>query len=249
MPHTEFNDRSAEEPLKLRKEFPQNCSRTSTACTLEAKGRQGSEIWDRQSTEAIFEDAAAILDPEEEKALASLSFGVTVYDARSEDCTLLVASDEFEEMTSYMRSELVGKCLRFLQSGTTADYYEEACFRRAQATGVPFSCVSVKRKKSGELFLCYSDVRGISVATHTITGGKLWFLVTIQADVSQFGDSPEEVESKEALMHRLQSAAATIREEAADDFVALAVADVHQQDSDRMCSSSEWAPIEELEED
>ncbi|CAE7945960.1 DJP1 [Symbiodinium sp. KB8] len=54
--------------------------------------------------------------------------------------------------------------------------------------GAPFTAVIPNRKKSGELFLNLLDVRGLTVARETRTGEDLWYLIGIQADVSELGE-------------------------------------------------------------
>merc|ERR1719146_546115 len=61
--------------------------------------------------------------------------------------------------------------------------------RRCSKTGEPFTAILENRKKNGDLFLNLLDLRGLTVATNPETGEPLWFLVGVQADVTDVADS------------------------------------------------------------
>jgi len=66
--------------------------------------------------------------------------------------------------------------------------------RMASETGAPFTALLPNRKKSGELFLNLLDLRGLTVARNLRTGDDVWFLIGIQADMSELADDEEVLE-------------------------------------------------------
>eukprot|EP00438_Fugacium_kawagutii_P023043 Skav233276 [mRNA] locus=scaffold3673:36406:41580:- [translate_table: standard] len=137
-------------------------------------------------------------------------FCVTVANPQSEDSPLIAVSEEFETMTGYSRNEILGVNCRFLNQGVDMNpqdrtdqwsdlpslRFQQLRFqqdlvhlREASATGAPFTAILPNRKRSGELFLNLLDVRGLTVARRNAkTGEELWYLIGIQADVSELGE-------------------------------------------------------------
>lgn len=121
-------------------------------------------------------------------AVKSCSFMVTIADPRSPDCPLIAVSNEFLSMTGYDPSEIIGVNCRFLNQGCHMDPEDLQNLRQSVETGNPFAAVLENRKKSGELFLNLLDLRGLSVAKNPETGEELWFLIGVQADVTDVAD-------------------------------------------------------------
>jgi len=151
-------------------------------------------------------------------AVADRQVSVSVADPRSPDAYLIAVSDHFETMTGYGRSEILGKNCRFLNAGCKVNQGDLLRLRTAVKTGESFTGVLENRKKSGELFLNLLDLHGLTVARNHSTGDELWFLVGIQADVSEL--SPCAMEEAEMDIHRVAN---DIRQKLADQLCALAL--------------------------
>mmetsp|Transcript_54171 Transcript_54171/g.155652 ORF Transcript_54171/g.155652 Transcript_54171/m.155652 type:complete len:797 (+) Transcript_54171:83-2473(+) len=132
--------------------------------------------------------AAALLTQGLKDSVASCNFCVTIADPRAKDCPLIAVSEEFERMTGFTRSEAVGVNCRFLNQGCDVDPDDLVKLRVSSHTGAAFTGVLPNRKKSGELFLNLLDLRGLTVAKHPFSDEDLWFLVGIQADVTEFAE-------------------------------------------------------------
>jgi len=153
-------------------------------------------------------------------AVADCKFMVTIADPRGPDCPLIAVSEEFVNMTRFQRSEILGVNCRFLNQGCDMDPSDLARLRVSSATGVPYTAVIPNRKKSGELFMNLLDLRGLSIARNPQTGEHLWFLIGIQADVTELSED----EIPEDHMLDLQLVADTIREKLAKELSDMAVA-------------------------
>jgi len=141
------------------------------------------------------------------EAVADCTFMVTIADPREKDCPLIAVSGEFEAMTGFQKSEILGVNCRFLNQGCDMDAADLAGLRLSSKTGAPFTAVIPNRKKSGELFLNLLDLRGLSVAQNPRTGEDLWFLIGIQADVTGLAED----EVPKDLLRDLQEVADGIR--------------------------------------
>eukprot|EP00933_Yihiella_yeosuensis_P077357 TRINITY_DN8775_c3_g1_i1.p1 TRINITY_DN8775_c3_g1~~TRINITY_DN8775_c3_g1_i1.p1 ORF type:complete len:356 (-),score=44.44 TRINITY_DN8775_c3_g1_i1:127-1194(-) len=198
-----------------------SASDASTAHTLTDLARM--EFFDRHCTE-IDVLTLRVLETREIRevicaAVASAQFCVTVADPRSNDQELIAVSDQFELMTGYSRSEILGKNCRFLDTCDTSPA-ELLRLRQACKTGEPFIGVIKNRRKSGEYFMNLLDLRGLTVARNPETGDELWFLIGIQADVTNLRENDIVGEERLAEVHRV---AETIRDKLADELSALAV--------------------------
>jgi len=126
-------------------------------------------------------------------AVGECKFCVTIANPRGSDFPLIAVSEEFETMTGYMRNEILGVNCRFLNQGCDMDPAMLMDLRIASETGAAFTGLLPNRKKSGEMFLNLLDLRGLTVARHPRTGEDLWFLIGIQADVTDLALADEEV--------------------------------------------------------
>jgi len=153
-------------------------------------------------------------------AVADCTFMVTIADPRGSDCPLIAVSEEFINMTGFQRSEILGVNCRFLNQGCDMDPADLARLRISSATGAPYTAVIPNRKKSGELFLNLLDLRGLSIARNPQTGEDLWFLIGIQADVTELAE--EEIPDDHML--DLQIVADSIRARLAKELSEMAVA-------------------------
>jgi len=135
------------------------------------------------------------------------SFCVTIADPRAQDCPLIAVSQEFERMTGFTRSEALGLNCRFLNEGCDVEPSDLMNLRLSSRTGAPYTAVLKNRKKSGEFFLNLLDLRGLTVAKNAESGEDLWFLVGIQADVTDLAQD----EVPESHLPRMQCVADHIR--------------------------------------
>ncbi|CAE8711010.1 unnamed protein product [Polarella glacialis] len=99
--------------------------------------------------------------------------------------------------------------------------------RMACETGAPFTGVLMNCRKNGEFFFNLLDLRGLTVARNNVTGKELWFLVGIQADVTDCIELSEDFErarfSDVGPLDHMQQVASSIRANLADKLSALAV--------------------------
>lgn len=154
-------------------------------------------------------------------AVADGQVCITVGDPRSPDAALIAVSEQFETMTGYRRSEILGKNCRFLSNGCSMDAGDLLKLRLAADSGSPFTGILENRRKSGEFFLNLLDLRGLTVARNPFNGDELWFLIGIQADVTTLQGAAREVQ--EAKLDELHDIASSIRAKLADELSALAV--------------------------
>jgi len=152
-------------------------------------------------------------------AVVDCTFMVTIADPRGPDCPLIAVSEEFVNITGFQRSEILGVNCRFLNQGCDMDPADLARLRVASATGVAYTAVLPNRKKSGELFMNLLDLRGLSIARNAQTGEDLWFLIGIQADVTELSEDQFPGDH----MPDLQLVADTIREKLAREISEMVV--------------------------
>jgi len=184
--------------------------------------------------------------------IEQIQFCVTVADPKAPDQPLIAVSDHFEAMTGYKRQEIIGHNCRFLNVG--CDLYPDDRFalRTTCETGQPFVKVLMNRKKSGELFHCLLDLRGLTIARKESTGEDLWLLIGIQAEVPEIRDDEE-------CLAQVRQMGTTIRGKIVQQFAELgsyAIAEVgnrgmklpphrsrqHLKSSWRMVPTPEWKP-------
>jgi hypothetical protein len=147
------------------------------------------------------------------------NFMVTIADPRSPDCPLIAVSKEFLSMTGYDPGEVIGVNCRFLNQGCDMEPATLMNLRVCVETGEPFTAVLPNRKKSGELFLNLLDLRGLTVAKNPDTGENLWFLIGVQADVTDVADG----EIPTDHWSELQSVADAIRSNIVAELAKMAV--------------------------
>ncbi|CAE8641449.1 unnamed protein product, partial [Polarella glacialis] len=197
-------------------------SDASTALSLEEFEAQCSEI-DALTTKVVGESSIreALCT-----ALADGQFCVSIADPRSSDVALIAVSDKFLDMTGYDRQEVIGRNCRFLSNGCMPSTEDLVRLRMACETGAPFTGVLMNRRKTGEAFFNLLDLRGLTVARNHVTGKELWFLVGIQADVTdciELSDDLAEARFSDGLLDHMQSAASSIRAKLAAELSALAM--------------------------
>jgi hypothetical protein len=116
-------------------------------------------------------------------------FCVTIADPKGNDIPLIAASEAFESMTGYKRSEILGVNCRFLNQGCPVSPMDLMGLRLASESGSTFTALLPNRKKSGEMFINLLDLRGLTIARHLETDEELWYLIGIQADVTGLTES------------------------------------------------------------
>lgn len=124
-------------------------------------------------------------------AIASVSSGVTIADARLPDLPLIYVNEGFERITGYKAREAVGRSCRFLQ-GTDRDQPGLDILRRALREGEACEVRLRNHRKDGERFwneLHISPVRD--------EHGELTHFVGIQIDVTDRVESRLRLEESE----------------------------------------------------
>jgi hypothetical protein len=171
-------------------------------------------------------------------AVQDCKFCVTIANPRGEDFPLIAVSEEFENMTGYKRTEILGVNCRFLNQGVEVDQTILLNLRLASKTGAPFTALLPNRKKTGELFLNLLDLRGLTVAVDSRTGEDLWFLVGIQADVSDLADE----EIPESHIQELQALADFVRLRIVNELSQYVVASENTNSNFKLLESPQWRP-------
>jgi len=221
------------EPEQAQQLHNSENSGNSLVSTQMASSRQSSEASDVSSRESTDLDVfspvgdmnlAAVVDEVIIKqtikaAVADCKFMVTIADPRGADTPLIAISEEFETMTGFERTEILGVNCRFLNQGVDMDPETLMNLRLSSKTGVPFTAVIPNRKKSGELFLNLLDLRGLTVARNSKTGEDLWFLVGIQADVTDLAEEEVPVDH----LSDIQVLADGIRQRVAKELSKMAI--------------------------
>eukprot|EP00435_Cladocopium_sp_Y103_P059807 s467_g21.t1 len=202
----------------------------STSARLSSFARQQSQQVDSLVPSAIH---TGDLDEVMQTAIRDCNFCVSIADPRATDCPLVAVSDQFEVLTGYAREdacsgsckgcvryngdtieEIIGKNCRFLNQNCPLGEGDQRALREACLNGSPFCKVIVNRRtdrcrKSGDLFLNFLDLRGVTVARNIKTREELWFLVGIQADDH---------------LKKIQDVASSIRARIADQLSLMALA-------------------------
>lgn len=207
----------------------------TTAGGSDVHSRQCSEI-DNMANKAISE---GVVEEALRNFVAECSFCVTIADPKRPDFPLIAVSDQFEAVTGYSRHEILGKNCRFLNEGCGLQQTELAGLRHSCATGAPFSAVIVNRKKSGLQFMNLLDLRGLTVAQSPSSGEKLWFLVGIQADVSNAIDS----EVHEIHLTKFHEVAEAVRIKLTNELTLMALSESITSPRDALKSRNTWTLI------
>jgi len=140
-------------------------------------------------------------------AMSDCSFPVCVADPADFDSELVAVSREFELLTGYSQEEAVGENCRFLNQDCELDPELRDRLRETCENGVPFTAAIPNRRKSGEQFVNFLDLRGLVLAQNPRTSEDLWLLVGVQADVTDLSAD----EMPQDHMAQLQQAGSRIR--------------------------------------
>jgi hypothetical protein len=159
--------------------------------------------------------------------VAECTFCVTIADPRGEDTPLIAVSEAFESMTGFSRHEILGVNCRFLNHGCDISPEDLMGLRTSSRTGEPFTALLPNRRKSGEMFVNLLDLRGLRVAQDLQTGEYLWFLIGIQADVT---DIMEDDEVPEDHLEMLQEVASRIRARLRNELSTLAASSAEKME-------------------
>eukprot|EP00930_Biecheleria_cincta_P101564 TRINITY_DN93204_c0_g1_i1.p1 TRINITY_DN93204_c0_g1~~TRINITY_DN93204_c0_g1_i1.p1 ORF type:complete len:362 (+),score=64.84 TRINITY_DN93204_c0_g1_i1:112-1197(+) len=213
-------------PSELKTGFNTQVSSNSDASTTHSlEELSAPEFFEHQCSEIDAMTSRVVRESSIREAIcAAVADGqvcITVGDPRSPDAALIAVSEQFETMTGYRRSEILGKNCRFLNTGCSMDAADLLRLRLAADSGAPFTGILENRRKSGEFFLNLLDLRGLTVARNPFNGDELWFLIGIQADVTTLQGAAREVQ--EAKLAELHGIASSIRAKLADELSALAV--------------------------
>lgn len=148
-------------------------------------------------------------------AVLKCDYSVTIADPGSQEIPLIAVSEAFEKMTGFSRREILGVNCRFLNQGSPVSSMDIMGLRIASQTGAPFTALLPNRKKNGDMFINMLDLRGLIVAQEPSTGELLWYLVGIQADVTDLDCNSED------HFIALQEMALLIREQVKFDLASM----------------------------
>lgn len=158
-------------------------------------------------------------------AVGECQFCVTIADPKGNDIPLIAVSEAFESVTGYKRSEILGSNCRFLNQGCPVSPMDLMGLRRASESGSAFTALLPNRKKSGEMFVNWLDLRGLTIARHVETDEALWYLIGIQANVTGLAESriPEDHLSEfrevaQLIRNKLKKKLSLLAAEGADRF-------------------------------
>lgn len=125
-------------------------------------------------------------------AIANVTSGVTIADARKPDLPLIYVNQGFQSITGYSAREAVGRSCRFLQG---SDRSQPSLEKLREALREGTACVVTIRnfKKNGDLF--YNELHISPVRTED---GELTHFVGIQLDVTEQVRARESLQRSEA---------------------------------------------------
>ncbi len=130
------------------------------------------------------------------EAMASVTSGVTICDARNSDCPLIYVNPGFERITGYSASESIGRNCRFLQ-GEDRDQDGLTVLRRALDKGQPCKVRLRNYRKDGDLFW-----NELHISPVHDDYGNLTHFVGIQIDVTDRVLDRKRLEASEELKTR-----------------------------------------------
>jgi PAS domain S-box-containing protein len=125
-------------------------------------------------------------------AIANVTSGVTIADARQPDLPLIYVNQGFQQITGYSAREAVGRSCRFLQ-GADRSQPDLERLRLALREGSPCVVTIRNYKKTGELF--YNELHISPVRNED---GELTHFVGIQLDVTEQVNARESLQRSEA---------------------------------------------------
>ncbi|MDX1943833.1 MAG: response regulator [Pirellulaceae bacterium] len=113
------------------------------------------------------------------RAIESVTQGITIADARQVDCPLVYVSPGFERITGYSTGDCLGRNCRFLQ-GEKTDRSMVGKLRQAIQLAEACSVELLNYRKDGEPF-----VNEVSISPIRDAGGRLTHFVGVQTDVTE----------------------------------------------------------------
>lgn len=135
-------------------------------------------------------------------------FSVSIADPLLPDAPIIAVSEGFCELTGYGRETVVGRNCRFLNEGCDLRPADREGLREAAKTGRHFCALLPNRKADGTAFMNLLDMRGLAVGKN-LAGEERWFIIGIQADVTEQGAGELPLEHK----LQMQCIAEIVREE------------------------------------
>lgn len=152
------------------------------------------------------------------RSVQNCYFSVSIADPQLPDTPLIAVSEGFCELTGYDRETVLGQNCRFLNEGCDVRLSDREGLRTAARTGSHFCALLPNIKADGTPFLNLLDMRGLAVGK-TASGEERFFIVGIQADVSECGTDTLPLEHKLQMQH----IANVIREELVSSLQELAI--------------------------
>jgi len=124
-------------------------------------------------------------------AVAAQEQSVTISIPTMYEPTVLMASHGFGELTGYRVEEILGSTYRFLNNDCMNNPEDLHRLRLALKREEPVTTIQINRRKSGDLFVNFLHIQGVSVARLKDSGETLRYLVGVQLDVTNFCDEGE----------------------------------------------------------
>ncbi|CAE8602082.1 unnamed protein product [Polarella glacialis] len=134
------------------------------------------------------------------RSIHDCHFSVSIADPQLPDIPLVAVSEGFCELTGYDRETILGQNCRFLNEGREIKSSDREGMRISAKTGKHFCGVLNNLKADGTPFLNLLDMRGLSVGC-TAAGEERFFIIGIQADVSEQGSADLPLEHKMQMQH------------------------------------------------
>jgi PAS domain-containing protein len=132
-------------------------------------------------SEGVIENAIFTMVTERE-------FSVAVADPNSLDSYLIAVSEGFVQLTGYEREDVLGENCRLLNANCPEMLAEERKrLVNTCETGAPYTGVVINRRKSGELFYNFLDLRGLALFRNGKSDQVIWVLMCVQKDVTGLG--------------------------------------------------------------
>ena len=146
-------------------------------------------------------DEAALQRAVQDRAINVAPLGIVIADATKHDVPIVFCNPEFEKMTGYSRTEILGRNCRFLQAG---DRQQPGIETLHQAVVNQQHCTAVVRnyRKDGRMF--WSE---ISVSPVRDSDGRVTHFIGIQNDITERVGLHRQLEESQRALENAQSRA------------------------------------------
>mmetsp|Transcript_71999 Transcript_71999/g.188688 ORF Transcript_71999/g.188688 Transcript_71999/m.188688 type:complete len:244 (-) Transcript_71999:82-813(-) len=144
------------------------------------------------------------------RSIRDSNVSISIADPQIPDTPLIAVSQGFCALTGYAQESVVGRNCRFLNDDCDMRNEDREGLREASASGKHFCALLPNVRADGTPFLNLLDMQGLAVG-RTNAGVERWFLVGIQADMSDQVAEGEDLSLEKKL--QMQCVADVIRDE------------------------------------